>query len=33
VTDKELTLATLDQSIGEQTAALIIAVGGPLQDE
>jgi len=33
VTDKELTLAALDQSIGEQTAALIIAVGGPLQDE
>ncbi|MFI4976048.1 MAG: TolC family protein [Caulobacterales bacterium] len=33
VADKEMLLATLDQAIGEQTAALQIAVGGPLADD
>ena len=32
VTDKALLLATLDQAMGEQRAALLIAVGGPLKD-
>ena len=32
VADKALLLATLDQTMGEQRAALLIAVGGPLKD-
>lgn len=33
VSDKELLLATLEQAMSEQHAALLIAVGGPLKDD